>query len=339
MIIKSNILKIFSLIAFSSLWLNPINAAEKLFSGDKEIFNLNFIRPDFHSKTKLRKKINLSFYETDVSEILVILSRIGDFNLVFPKSLDRKISINLHNTELASAIDDVLMLAQLQKTFHNNTLKVSKQDNSALSFRAVKLSNIAAEKAVLLLNQKLFKQIIISQDPSLAKPYAFINPSSHDLVIVANQSQMQIAENYIRKIDSKSNLKELRIEVYKVMLSETKSELYTLQKYTKAGHLTKIPYDLIISREYQSLSSKLKTLLSERIRIEKYPLVYDLKANKILLSKVLEDKYTLEFRNTVLEIDNENVISYLDLAKNIFREAEINRKNRNDVILILIKFT
>lgn len=338
MIVKSNILKIFSLIAFS-LGLNPSAASEKLFSADREIFNLNFIRPDFHSKIQLRKKINLSFYETDVSEILVILSRIGDFDLVFPKSLDKKISINLHNTELASAIDDVLMLAQLQKTFHNNTLKVSKQDSSALSFRLVKLSNIAPEKAVLLLNQKLFKQIIISQDPSLPKPYAFINPSSHDLVMVANQSQMQIAENYIKKIDSRLMVKELRIEVYKVVLSDTKSELQTLQKYTKAASLTKIPYDLIISKEYQSLSAKLKTLLSEKLRVEKYPLIYDLKGNRITLSKILEDKYTLEFRNTVIEIDSENVISYLDLAKNIFKETELNRRNRNDVILILMKFT
>lgn len=336
---RSNILKIF-LVILIEIFLVPqlfASSSKLLFTEQSELFNLDFALPEDSTNAKLKKKVNLSFYETNVSEILVILSKIGGFNLVFPKHLETKITINLQDIDVSSAIDDILHMAKLQKTFSQNTLRVSKEDLSALDFKVIKLMYARPEKVSELLNQRLFKQMLISQNSKLPKPYAFVNPSSNDLIIAANRSQMISAENFIKKIDIKGVKQELIIEIYQVNYSQDKSELLILQKFIKPAELTSIPFEKIYSREFQALENNLKLILKENIPLKSFPLLYSLKGGDLILEKISDRKYTVELRNTVLELDSSSVVAYLDLAKNIFAANAYNNSMKNKVVLLLIK--
>lgn len=212
-----NTLKTFfnKLILLSSIVLiHPYSqAAEPLFSPEKkDLFNIEFIRPEKEKNSNLEKELNLSFYETQVSEILLSISKIGEFNLVYPKNLDKKISINLHKRTISEAIKDILHTAKLKSSFEDNTLKVYTEDLSKLQFYNL-ASNYSSSKLISkLLNEHLFKQIIISQDKKLPKPYSFVNPANNELTIAANPEQYRIAYNFIKSIDHNKDIKVIKLK-------------------------------------------------------------------------------------------------------------------------------
>lgn len=212
---KRNILKIFfisqALLSGTMLSATASNK-EKIFSSEsKELFNIKFLRPEKEENPKLKKEVNLSFYETRVSEILTTISKIGEFNLIFPKNIDRKISINLHKSTIEEAIEDIVITAKLKSFFENNTLRVYENDLKKVEFYSFSPHHSSPASIAEILNEELFKQITISQSKDLPKPYSFVNPSNNELTIVANQEQIEIAKDFIESIDKQQDVKVLKL--------------------------------------------------------------------------------------------------------------------------------
>jgi type II secretory pathway component GspD/PulD (secretin) len=159
-----------------------------------------FLPPQLENKA-LGKTVDFSFHETKISEIFLLLSKIGDFNLVMPQEYDKKINISLHNKTLIDAIKDVTELAGLNYVFEKNTLIVSSLDISRMSFEAVPVLYMPVDDLVQKLNEVLFRQLILSQEEYAIKPYAFSIPLKNSAVIAGNEEQIQVAKSFIEAID------------------------------------------------------------------------------------------------------------------------------------------
>ncbi|NQY79134.1 MAG: hypothetical protein HRT47_02360 [Candidatus Caenarcaniphilales bacterium] len=274
-----------TLLGSIALISTPSQAAESLFSPEsKDLFNIEFIRPEKEENPSLEKEVNLSFYETRVSEILFTISKIGEFNLVYPKNLDKKISINLHKRSISEAIEDILHTAKLKSSFENNTLKVYTEDLRKLEFYNIATSYSSSKLVSKLLNEHLFKQIIISQDKNLPKPYSFVNPANNDLTIAANPEQFRIAKNFINSIDHNQDIKVIKLKY----LSSIKAERIVKENFPNLQTEKKVKQIILTGNAASNI-------LAEKL-IEKVDLpgsLQDLYVEYFLVKEHLNDRQEL----------------------------------------------
>lgn len=211
--------KILLIIVFLCLASNlPAKSADD-FNESVGVFTRNFNGEDFLppelTNAKLDKKVNLSFRDTKLSKVLLLLSNYGDLNIVFPKELDRKISIQMTGRKLADALREVLDISGLKYVFKGNAVIVSDHDLSELTFQTIEVLYSKAEDISSTLNNNLFKQLIVSQPESATKPYSFIVPNSNSVVVVGNEEQVNVALSFIKELDKKPY-----IQVYKLTFLE-----------------------------------------------------------------------------------------------------------------------
>lgn len=155
----------------------------------------------------LDKVINLSFHQTLASEILGLISKSADFNLIFPKKLDRRISINIKDRLVKDAIEDLSEILDLNYIMKNNTLIISDRDISEYEFMSIDLLYSEADELSELLNNTLFKQLAINQPEHAFEPYSLPHPGKNTVVIAGNKEQNQAALDFIKELDLKPFIK------------------------------------------------------------------------------------------------------------------------------------
>jgi hypothetical protein len=186
---------------------SPLN----LTGDEKELFNYEFILPEVKQENEISKKIDLSFYQTKVSDILLVIAKIANFNFSVPKELDREITVNLHNKTVKEAIGIISNVAGLEYELNDNTLSLKKYDKKKHLYE-INLVNTNPELIAKTLNQELFKQLAISQDPEIQKAHAFVNPTTKALMVVANKDQFIAAREFVYKLDQNAKTFELETE-------------------------------------------------------------------------------------------------------------------------------
>lgn len=157
--------------------------------------------PPEHENPSLYKKVNFSFQKTRLSEILKILSKVGEFNIMLPEGLDPEINITLKDKQVIDAIKDIIDAAGLKYRFSNNSLVLAEIDISEAEFEHFPVLYAKASEITGILNDELFRQFIISQPEEAFKPYAFTNPGQNTITIVGNHEQLKAAKSLIKKID------------------------------------------------------------------------------------------------------------------------------------------
>lgn len=205
---------ILTLIFVNSLLFSKAVAAAGL-NESVGVFTRNFNGEDFLppelTNAKLDKKINLSFRKTKLSKVLLMLSNYGDLNIVFPKELDREISIQMTGRRLGDALREVLDISGLKYVFKGNAVIVSEHDLSEVAFQTIEILYSKAEDISSTLNNNLFNQLAVSQPEGATKPYSFIVPNSNSVVVVGNDEQVDVALSFIKELDKKPY-----IQVYKL---------------------------------------------------------------------------------------------------------------------------
>lgn len=167
-----------------------------LFEPVKEISNPN-----------LEKEVNFSFKEIQISEVLNLLSKIGDFNFVLPKNLDKKLSITITHQKIKDALKDIAAIAKLQYQFNSNTIIFAESGIDDLEFISVSITFYKANDIMLLLNDSFFAPLKILQDPSKPSPFASLDPSQNSLILVGSKEQIDYALKFIKSIDKAPCLK------------------------------------------------------------------------------------------------------------------------------------
>lgn len=174
--------------------------------------SLEYLLPEERYNPERDNPVNLSFKDTKLSHVLLLLSKVANLNIIFPQELDRNVSVNLNNKSALDAIKEVLTVNDLQYTVIGETVKVSKFDISKPKLHSVTLRYSNAQKVSDILNGSLFKELIASRPAYASKPYAFVPPSQNAVLLSGNNEQIKAAKDLIAALDQKPALKLVRLE-------------------------------------------------------------------------------------------------------------------------------
>lgn len=183
------------------LIISILAPARAVIGFDKQSLDDSFLQPPQSTNPQLNKKVNFSFHETKLSDVLLLLSKQGDFNVVLPDKYNSRITVQINNQKIIDAIDDIMMLTGLNYQFKSNSLLVSSNELQGQFFTSVPVVYYSAEKISTNLNQTLFEQLIISQDPLRAKPHAAVDPSKNSIILFGDSEQIETAKLFIKQED------------------------------------------------------------------------------------------------------------------------------------------
>jgi hypothetical protein len=149
----------------------------------------SFMKVPVDMETKLNKTIDFNFSDVNLSEMLVLMSRIGDFNIVFPKELERKVTMQIKSQSIKDTLEDISIIYSYEYEFKNNSV-VFKNKNLEEDIELVPLTYLSAAVALNLLNQGAFEKVKINKDPAL-----------NNLLLVGNEDQIKSIKEFIKQID------------------------------------------------------------------------------------------------------------------------------------------
>lgn len=149
----------------------------------------------------LNKTVDFSFKDTNISDILLLLSKVGNFNVILPNEYDQKISITLTKQKVIDAIDDIAKLTKLNYEFKGNSLIFSDSDFKSMNFVSLPLAFYSAENMATALNEILFRQLEISSFPGVSRPHAAIDPGKNSVIILGTDEQIEASKKFIDELD------------------------------------------------------------------------------------------------------------------------------------------
>lgn len=177
------------------------------------------------SLAKGNQKVAVSLRDSDVKQVLRMFADKAGLNIVFHKSVEGKITLDLVNVTLNDAFNMIMDMAELTYIIENDTLLVaSSEEAKNLNFTkenmsAVPVKYIDANKAATFLNKNIFTK----GRPGLSNTeIAVSNPRENEVLIFGSKSDFKIAQKVIEELD-----KPLRITTYKVNHT-TPKEMATL---------------------------------------------------------------------------------------------------------------
>jgi hypothetical protein len=172
-------------LAFLTIAFNPVSAVL-----DQDLYlEKSFMEIPTELEEELSKKIDFSFNQVDLSEILLLMSKIGDFNIVFPKELDRKISIQIKQESIKNVLEDFSFLYDYKFEIKNNSV-VFKNKNLNEHFQLIPLKYKSAALVLNILKDQDFNGVKLNKDPSL-----------NNILAVGNIETIRAIEDFVKSVD------------------------------------------------------------------------------------------------------------------------------------------
>lgn len=154
--------------------------------------------------TKRNIPISLSLRDSDVKQVLRMFADKAGLNIIFKGDIDGKVTMDLVNIPLNSAFDMVLETSDLSYVLDDNTLIITKNDDStSISKQAMTVLPVKyiSAKAV---SDFLNKNIYGMKKPGLSSQnIATTNPATNELLIFGSQNDVKIAQKVIDQFDKK----------------------------------------------------------------------------------------------------------------------------------------
>ena len=115
---------------------------------------------------KLHKKVDFNFDKVQLSEMLVLLAKVGDFNIVFPKELDKEVSMQIKQQSIKDTLEDIALIYEYEYEFRNNSV-VFKNKNLEQHIELIPLTYLSAAKVLNVLKEEHYDDVEIDKDPGL----------------------------------------------------------------------------------------------------------------------------------------------------------------------------
>lgn len=201
-------------------------------SFDKQTIDETFLEPPQIRNPKLNTRVNFSFRSTELADILLLLSRQADFNVVLPDRFNKEISVQINNQRIIDAIDDIIELAGLSYRFKANSLIVTSKDLQGQFFASVPVVYYQSNKLAKTLNEVFFANLIIAQDPSRVIPSAAADPSKNSVILFGDEEQVAAAREFIKQQDLPPRVKIYQPEYIELTDAEQLIELFINPDYS-----------------------------------------------------------------------------------------------------------
>lgn len=151
-------------------------------------------------------KINLSLRDSDLKQVLRMLADKAKLNIVFDKSVDGKVTLDLNNVSLNDAFNIIFKANKLNYTLENNTLNVmsleasknmaySRQNVTVLPVKYVNATDVAN-----FLNTNLFESNIFGLSK---RPIVTSNARTNQLMVFGSMADVNAIKRILPIIDTK----------------------------------------------------------------------------------------------------------------------------------------
>src|SRR3989339_341698 len=158
--------------------------------------------------------INLNLRDSDIKQVLRMITDKAGMNIVFHDSVEGKITLDLVNVTLNKAFEYVMTMSGLSYWQDGNTLIVAaKGVSSGLSInktqlKPIQIKYIDAKNVADFLNNNIFS---INKPDISVNQVAITNPRNNQVLILGNENDYNLAKKTIDLIDVKPLMKTFNI--------------------------------------------------------------------------------------------------------------------------------
>lgn len=193
------------------------------------------------SLNKGNQIISVSLRDSDVRQVLRMFADKAGLNIIFHKSVEGKITLDLVNTTLNDAFRMIMQMSELSFTINNDTLMVmskdaakelgvNKESMSIIPVKYVKASDLAT-----FLNKNIFS----GNTPGLSTSEIVVtNPIRNELLIFGSDNDYKLAKKIVDKFDIKP-----QVTTYKVNHTTPREMAFLLCEALFPGKVNEVPED------------------------------------------------------------------------------------------------
>ena len=164
--------------------------------------------------TDSKAKINISLRDSDLKQALRMLADKAGMNIVFDKSIEGKITLDLNNISINDAFLVIFKSSQLTYTMDGNTITVTTieaaKDLAYLrsNMTVLPVKYISATSAAAFLNENLFGADIFGLSN---KPVVSANPRTNQLMIFGSLADVTAIKRILPVIDTKPLINSFKV--------------------------------------------------------------------------------------------------------------------------------
>lgn len=157
------------------------------------------------SYIKTTTPISISLRDSDVKQVLRMFADKAGLNIVFHKSVDGEVTLDLVDVPLDKAFDMVLGITGLNYVVDDGTIIVAKADAKDFNMAKQDMTLIPVKYvSASTLAEFLNKNIYAMQKPGLSgTDIVTVNPSTNELIVFGSKNDVAIAKKIVDKFDKK----------------------------------------------------------------------------------------------------------------------------------------
>ena len=150
--------------------------------------------------------VNLSLRDSDLRQVLRMLADKAKLNIVFDKSVDGKITLDLTNIKVNDAFMVIFKSSQLTYTMDGNTITVMTIENAKKvaytrqSMTSIPIKYVNAESVAEFLNENLFKSNIFGLSN---KPVVTANRRTNQIIVFGTNADVLAIKRLLPILDTK----------------------------------------------------------------------------------------------------------------------------------------
>ena len=168
----------------------------------------------FPTISNSKAKINLSLRDSDIKQALRMIADKGGLNIVFDKSVEGKITLDLNNVTVNDAFMIIFKSSQLTYTVDGNTITVMTLEASKdlaytqqnMTVLPIKYTN--AENVANFLNTNLFNSKIFGLS---SKPIVTSNPATNQIIVFGSMADINAIKRVLPMIDTKPMMNSFKV--------------------------------------------------------------------------------------------------------------------------------
>lgn len=161
------------------------------------------------------KKVSLNMRDANIRDVLNILAKTGNFNIILDSSVDGQLTVDITDVSIDKALEYIFMVSDLTYSKSGNTLIVANKaaaeasNLTATTFKAIPVLYKNAEEVAEVLNETIFS---FSRPGGTEEAVASFDPNSNSLLIMGTDADIELVANALRELDVPRNNKVYQVK-------------------------------------------------------------------------------------------------------------------------------
>lgn len=156
--------------------------------------------------TNINDKVNLSLRDSDIRQALRMLAHKAKLNIVFDKSVEGKITLDLENIKINDAFMVIFKSSQLTYTMDGNTITVMTLEAAKdlgytrRNMTVLPVRYVGAENVAKFLNENIFKSNVFGLS---TQAIVTSNPRTNQIVVFGSNADVATVKRILPTLDTK----------------------------------------------------------------------------------------------------------------------------------------